>query len=126
MVTSRLTEIKDFISGETSIIQKGRKYDQDVEFLLKELHNERNRHSRCEEQMLVYANSANVSKVKRLELLDNMVELIQQDFPEPFDWTGKLYQNHYENCMASEDIDKQLLGKILQLLAEHYNRPSAC
>lgn len=126
MATSKITEIQDIVSGETSIIQKGRRYDQDVEFLLKELRSERSRHSRCEEQMMVYANSANISKVKRLELLDNIVELIQKDFPEIFNRPGKLYQVYYDACLASEDIDKQLFGKILQLFVEHYNQPSAC
>lgn len=126
MATSQITEIQNIISDETSIIQKGKRYKSDVEFLLKELRSERSRHSRCEEQMMVYADAANISKVKRLELLDNMVQLIQEDFPEPFDWTGKLYQVHYENCLASEDSDMKLFGKLLQLLAEHYNQPSAC
>jgi len=125
MATS-IKDIEDIMSNETSIIQKGRRYDKDIEFLLKEIRNERRRHSNCEEQILVYANSANISKVKRLELLDNMVELIQKDFPEPFDWTGKLYKAHYEDCLASDDADRRLLGKTLQLLAEYYNQPAAC
>jgi len=123
-------EITNFISLENSLIQKAKRYDEDIRYLLNLLYDERRRHSQCEEDLMVYANPANISKVQRLELLDRVVETISCDWgnKNPF-----VNYNDLEdfNCYTDKLIDsncpeKIILGKIYKLFIEHFNRPSAC
>jgi hypothetical protein len=118
-----IKEVEDCLHYEQSIVQKGKKYTDHVNFLLNELRNEGRRHAKCEEDMLVYANTGNASKVLALETFEKIASVVLEEYPEIF---GIEFKEHYEKCLAKEDKDYVLLGKIMNLLADHYNRPSAC
>lgn len=131
----RIEEINEFVFSENSMIQKAKRYDSDIRFLLGQLSDERRRHASCEEQMLVYSDPANISKVMRLELLDKVITLVNEAYNEPFYDSKKLefFESYIEKELISQVTndhsyasDKKLLGSILKLFIEHFNRPSAC
>jgi hypothetical protein len=131
MKTDKERDIKQFAFSQypNSLVQKAKRYDEDVKYLLDTLHDERRRHATCEEEMMVH-DPGEISKVMQLQLLEDIIKKINAHYNEPFYRYEKLeaFNSYCQiNLVECQDgYDKQLLGSILQLMIKHFNRPSAC
>ncbi len=122
-------EIHKFLDTEQSKVQKAKRYDEDVKYLLRELYDERNRHASCEEEML-FANPAQIDKVLKLTLMNNIIDRVSANYNRnPFhdyiDERAK-FRQYLSLLVEDNNIEKRLLGEILTLIGEHYDRPAAC
>jgi len=125
---SKRKEIEKFLDT-ASKVQKAHRYDEDVKYLLQELYNERNRHASCEEDML-FANPEQVDKVLKLVLVNTIIDKISKHYNRnPFndyiDERNK-FKEYLTMLIEDNNSEKRLLGEILTLIGEHYDRPAAC
>lgn len=122
-------DIQKFLDTEQSKVQKAYRYDRDVKYLLQELYSERNRHATCEEEML-FANPAQVDKVLKLELMNSIIDKVSKHYNRnPFnDYIEERakFREYLSMLIEDNNSEKRLLGEILTLVGDYYNRPAAC
>lgn len=118
-------EIRKFMSTEQSMVQKAKRYDSDVNYLLDQLWRDEHTHAECEARMH--------SDSMRAHLASNIIELVKEANLEVFDdyrEIEKFSKNCDDRVLTCEadrnNDDGVLLAKILKSVAEYYLSPAAC
>lgn len=115
---SKEQEIVKFLSTEQSLVRKAKRYEEDVRYLLNQLNNER-------VEVSNYLTTSNVSKIKQIELLANILKEIDQHYQKPFKTTDQFNKleaftfHLFENNDGKEQL---IMYKILKLIIDYYNR----
>jgi hypothetical protein len=117
-------EIRKFMSIEQSMVQKAKRYDSDVNYLLDQLWRDEHTHAECEARM--------TSDSMQAHLARGILDLVIADYPEVFtqykeiEKFSKDTSDRIITSEASNDKDGVLLANILKLAAEFYMSPAAC
>lgn len=89
-------EIRKFMDTEQSIVQKAKRYDRDVKYLLDQLWRDEHTHAECEARMY---SSANVSNTLQIALLSKIMDIVKNERSDVFESIGdmvKLAESSHE------------------------------
>lgn len=124
---NRYEEIDKFVHAEHSLVQKAKRYDADIKYLLSELMIQSHRHALCEENISF---GSTVFKDKQLRLLSDILEVVNANYDSPFKTYKELTHFHkYNESLMHNNVDKIDIGvlhEILKLITEYHNAPAAC
>lgn len=125
---NQIEDIKTFLHAENSLLQKAKRYDADINYLLNQLMSESHRHARCEEDMRS-TNPANIAKLRQMDLAANIIQVIDLYY-SPFATHENLLEfEKYRNALAYDNVDKldiDAFANILKLVVDYYSAPAAC
>ncbi len=109
-------DIRKFMSIEQSMVQKAKRYDDDVGCLLDQLWRAEHTHAECEARMYSGANLANS---RQIELASKVIEIITKEFPDTF--------SKMENIvLCTQCKPENAFEKVVKLVAEYQSAPAAC